>query len=55
MLPSGRVHGVPLPATVVVDQLYAAREARGQGHQDHSGLLTPLEDRAAHRIGACNG
>lgn len=51
-LAAGRAHEVPLPVTALVEQMFAALEARGQGHLDHSGLLTLLEDLAAHRIGA---
>lgn len=49
-LEAGRAHQVALPGTALVDQLFATLEARGQGDLDHSGLLTLLEDIAAHRI-----
>lgn len=50
-LEAGRAHQVALPGTALVDQLFATLEARGQGDLDHSGLLTLLEELAAHRIG----
>lgn len=50
-LATGRANQVPLPGTALVDQLFATLEARGQGQLDHSGLLTLLEDLAAHRVG----
>jgi 2-hydroxy-3-oxopropionate reductase len=49
-LATARELGVALPATALVDQLFAALEARGQGDQDHLALLTLIEDLAAHRI-----
>jgi 2-hydroxy-3-oxopropionate reductase len=49
-LATARELGVALPATALVDQLFAALEARGQGDQDHLALLTLIEELAAHRI-----
>jgi 2-hydroxy-3-oxopropionate reductase len=49
-LATARELGVALPATALVDQLFTALEARGQGDQDHLALLTLIEDLAAHRI-----
>jgi 2-hydroxy-3-oxopropionate reductase len=49
-LATAREVGVALPATALVDQLFAALDARGQGDQDHVALLTLIEDLAAHRI-----
>ena len=51
-LATARELGVALPATALVDQLFAALEVRGQGDQDHLVLLTLIEELAAHRIGA---
>lgn len=44
--------GVPLPATVEVEQLMQAARVAGRGDYDHSGLITVLEDLAGHRVGA---
>jgi len=50
-LETGRRYGVPLPVTAIVDQMFAALEAKGQGSLDHSALLLHLEELAAHRVG----
>jgi 2-hydroxy-3-oxopropionate reductase len=50
-LETARRFGVSLPATALVDQMFASLEARGSGDLDHSALLTCVEDLAAHRIG----
>ena len=50
-LAAGREYGVPLPVTAIVDQMLQALKLRGQGDQDHSALLTLIEDWAQHRIG----
>lgn len=50
-LAAGREYGVPLPVTAIVDQMLSALKVRGQGDQDHSALLTLLEDWAQHSIG----
>lgn len=42
-LRTAREYGVPLPLTALVDQLYAALVARGEGGRDHSSLITLLE------------
>ena len=42
--------GVPLPATVEVEQLMQAARVAGREDFDHSGLITVIEDLAAHRI-----
>lgn len=39
-LQTAREHGVPLPLTALVDQLYAALVAGGDGGLDHSALIT---------------
>ena len=50
-LDSGDAYGVPLPATGLVQQLMRTLRARGQGGDDHSALLSLVEDLAHHRIG----
>ena len=50
-LGAGRVYGVPLPVTAIVDQMLGSLEVGGQGDLDHSALLTYLEDLAHHSIG----
>jgi 2-hydroxy-3-oxopropionate reductase len=50
-LESGDAYGVPLPATGLVQQLMRTLRARGQGGDDHSALLSLVEDLAQHRIG----
>lgn len=50
-LATGRANQIPLPVTALVDQMFATLESHGHGNLDHSGLLTHLEDLAAHRIG----
>ena len=50
-LAAARQYGVALPVTGIVDSMLQALEARGQAAQDHSALLTILEDWAQHRIG----
>jgi 2-hydroxy-3-oxopropionate reductase len=49
-LDTARTHGVSLPVTAMVDQMFASLEAKGRGDLDHSALLTYLEDLADHRI-----
>jgi 2-hydroxy-3-oxopropionate reductase len=53
-LAAGHEYGVPLPVTAIVDQMLLALKLRGQGEQDHSALLTLIEDLAQHRIGESN-
>jgi len=50
-LAASREYGVALPVTAIVDQMLQALKLRGQGDQDHSALLTLIEDWAQHRIG----
>ncbi|HLH61235.1 MAG TPA: 2-hydroxy-3-oxopropionate reductase [Ktedonobacteraceae bacterium] len=45
-----RKYGVTLPATPVVDLMFAGLELQGRGDLDHTALLTYLEDLADHRI-----
>jgi 2-hydroxy-3-oxopropionate reductase len=49
-----RMHGISLPFTAQVDQMFAALEARGRGDLDHSALLTYLEDLIGYRVGEAN-
>jgi 2-hydroxy-3-oxopropionate reductase len=50
-LAAGREYGVPLPVTAILDQMLQALRQKGQGGQDHSAILTHLEDLAQHKIG----
>jgi 2-hydroxy-3-oxopropionate reductase len=50
-LDAARAYGTPLPATALVQQLYTALMARGAAEQDHSILVTLLEELAAQRLG----
>ncbi len=45
-LQTGRELGVPLPATAVVDQAFAALEAKGRSQEDHTALITLVEELA---------
>ena len=51
-LATGREYGVPLPHTASANEMLGALRAKGQGSQDHSALLTHLEDLAQHTIGS---
>jgi len=51
ILELGRIYGVSLPVTAMVDQMFASLETRGRGDLDHTAILTYLEDLAGHRIG----
>ncbi len=50
-LAAGREYGVALPVTAIVDTMLQALRDKGQGEQDHTALLTVIEDWANHRIG----
>ena len=50
ILELGRMYGVSLPVTALVDQMFASLVTRGRGDLDHTALLTYLEDLAAHRV-----
>ena len=50
-LATGKEHGVPLPTTATVAQLFESVAAAGHGDLDHSALLTSIEAMALHRIG----
>jgi len=51
-LAAGREYGVTLPVTAVVDQMFAALEAKGRGGWNHSALLTLIEESTGHPTGA---
>ena len=51
-LAAAREYGVSLPVTALVDQILQALTLKGQGDQDHSAVLTLLEDWAQHTIGS---
>ena len=50
-LAAGREYGVTLPVTAVVDQMLETMKIRGRGDQDHSALLTLVEESSGHEIG----
>ncbi len=43
-LATGREHGVSLPVTAIVDQMFGVLVAQGRGGWDHSALVTLVED-----------
>jgi 2-hydroxy-3-oxopropionate reductase len=49
-LDAGRAYGAPLPAGALVQQLYAAMMARGDGDLDHAALVTLIEELAGQSI-----
>ena len=49
-LAAGREYGVALPVTALVEQMFQALKARGLGEQDHTALLTLIEDWSPSRI-----
>ena len=49
-LSAGREYGVVLPVTAIVDQMLLAMKKKGRGGEDHSALLTFIEDLARHEI-----
>ena len=51
-LATARANHTPLPATALVEQMFASLEARGQGQLDHTALLTLLEDLANYHASA---
>src|SRR6266581_4845081 len=51
ILEMGRMYGVSLPVTALVDQMFASLVTRGGGDLDHTALLTYLEDLSDHHIG----
>jgi 2-hydroxy-3-oxopropionate reductase len=46
-LESGDAYGVPLPATSLAQQMLRSLRAKGRGADDHTALLTVIEDWAA--------
>ncbi len=50
-LAAGGEYGVSLPVTAIVGQMLHALRTRGMGAQDHSALLTLIEDWAQHTVG----
>jgi 2-hydroxy-3-oxopropionate reductase len=50
-LESGDAFGVALPATSLAQQMLRTLRARGRGAEDHSALLTVIEEWAGHRVG----
>lgn len=51
VLELGRMYGVSLPVTALVDQMFASLEIRGRGDLDHTALLSYLEELSAYRAG----
>jgi 2-hydroxy-3-oxopropionate reductase len=51
-LAAGREYGVNLPVTAVVDQMFETLKMLGRGDQDHSALLTLIEESSGHEIGS---
>src|SRR5215213_7701583 len=51
-LAAGREYGVTLPVTAAVDQMLETLKMRGRGDQDHSAILTLIEESSAHEIGS---
>jgi 2-hydroxy-3-oxopropionate reductase len=51
-LAAGREYGVTLPVTAIVDQMLETLKMRGRGDQDHSVLLTLIEESSGHEIGS---
>jgi 2-hydroxy-3-oxopropionate reductase len=49
-LAAGREYGVTLPVTAVVDQMLETLKMGGRGDQDHSALLTLIEESSGHEI-----
>ncbi|HET6781103.1 MAG TPA: NAD-binding protein, partial [bacterium] len=51
-LSTGKSLGVPLPATAVVQEAFTALLGLGRGDQDHSSLVTVIEDLAKTQVKA---
>ena len=51
-LAAGREYGVTLPVTAIVDQMFETLKMLGRGDQDHSALLTLIEESSGHEIGS---
>lgn len=54
-LEAGRTYGTPLPATALVHQFFNALMAHGAADQDHSALITILEELAQTTVAAVDG
>jgi 2-hydroxy-3-oxopropionate reductase len=54
-LSAGHEYGVPLPVTALIKQMLVELLVCGKGEQDHSAILTLIEDGARHQIGASKG
>jgi len=50
-LATAREYGASSPVTALVDQMLAELQAKGHGAEDHSAILTALEDASQHTIG----
>lgn len=50
-LATAREYGASAPVTALVDQMLAELQAKGHGAEDHSAILTALEDASQHTIG----
>jgi 2-hydroxy-3-oxopropionate reductase len=50
-LATGREYGVALPHTASVNEMLGTLRVKGQGQQDHSAILTLIEDLSQHTIG----
>ena len=51
-LAAGREYGVTLPITAIVDQMLETLKMLGRGGEDHSALLTLIEESSGHEIGS---
>ncbi len=52
IMQTAREHGVALPVTALVEQLFTTLMERGRGDLDHSALLTVVEELSNHAIAA---
>ena len=43
-LEASREHGVPLPVTAIVEEMFGALRAKGRSDWDHSALVTLVEE-----------
>jgi 2-hydroxy-3-oxopropionate reductase len=50
IMDAARALGVPVPATALVQELFAAARVKGRGQLDHSGIVTVLEDLAGVEV-----
>jgi 2-hydroxy-3-oxopropionate reductase len=49
-LATGAEYGVPLPGTALVHEMFGAMKAAGKGEDDHSGVITVLEQLAGIEV-----